>query len=30
MYIFKPKIPIWIYFGGPRIGKCWFILGTAV
>jgi hypothetical protein len=25
-FIFKPKIPIWINFGGPKIGKCWYIL----
>jgi hypothetical protein len=25
-YIFKPKIPIWVNFGGPLNGKCWFIL----
>jgi hypothetical protein len=25
-YIFKPKIPIWVNFGGPKIGKCWNIL----
>jgi hypothetical protein len=25
-YIFIPKIPIWVYFGGPWIGKCWHIL----
>jgi hypothetical protein len=22
-YIFKPKIPIWVNFGGPWIGKRW-------
>jgi hypothetical protein len=21
-FIFKPKIPIWVNFGGPYIGKC--------
>jgi hypothetical protein len=25
-YIFKPNIPIWVYFGGLKNGKCWFIL----
>jgi hypothetical protein len=25
-FIFKPKIPIWVYFGGPWNGKCWYIL----
>jgi hypothetical protein len=24
--IFKPKIQIWAYFGGPWNGKCWYIL----
>jgi hypothetical protein len=23
---FKPKIPIWVNFGGPLNGKCWYIL----
>jgi hypothetical protein len=22
-YIFKPKISIWVNFGGPQNGKCW-------
>jgi hypothetical protein len=22
-FIFKPKIPIWVYFRGPWYGKCW-------
>jgi hypothetical protein len=22
----KPKIPIWVNFGGPQNGKCWYIL----
>jgi hypothetical protein len=21
-FLFKPKIPIWVNFGGPEIGKC--------
>jgi hypothetical protein len=21
-FIFKPKIEIWVHFGGPYIGKC--------
>jgi hypothetical protein len=25
-YIFKPKIPIWVNFGGPYNGKCWYIV----
>jgi hypothetical protein len=25
-HIFKPKIPIWVNFGGPWVGKCWYIL----
>jgi hypothetical protein len=25
-YIFKPKIPIWVNFGGTEKGKCWDIL----
>jgi hypothetical protein len=24
-YIFEPKIPIWVNFGGPKNGKCWYI-----
>jgi hypothetical protein len=26
-FIFKPKIPIWVNFGGPWIEKCWNIYG---
>jgi hypothetical protein len=25
-FVFRPKIPIWVNFGGPWIGKCWDIL----
>jgi hypothetical protein len=25
-FVFKPKIPIWENFGGPWIGKCFYIL----
>jgi hypothetical protein len=25
-HIFKPKIPIWVNFGGSRNGRCWYIL----
>jgi hypothetical protein len=25
-FLFKPKLPIWVNFGGPQIGKCWYIL----
>jgi hypothetical protein len=25
-FILRPKIPIWVYFGGPWNGKCWYIL----
>jgi hypothetical protein len=25
-FIFKPKIPIWVNFGGPWNGKGWYIL----
>jgi hypothetical protein len=25
-FIFKPKIQIWVYFGGPWNGKGWHIL----
>jgi hypothetical protein len=25
-YIFKPKIPMWVNFGGPYNKKCWYIL----
>jgi hypothetical protein len=24
-YIFKPKMPIWINFGGPGNGRCWYV-----
>jgi hypothetical protein len=24
--VFRPKIPIWVYFGGSWYGKCWYIL----
>jgi hypothetical protein len=24
-FVFKPKIPIWVNFGGPKIGKCLYI-----
>jgi hypothetical protein len=24
-FVFKPKIPIWVNFGGPQIGKCLYI-----
>jgi hypothetical protein len=27
-YIFKPKLPIWVHFGGPLNRKCWHILWT--
>jgi hypothetical protein len=23
-FILRPKIPIWVYFGGPWNGKCWY------
>jgi hypothetical protein len=26
MDFFKPKIPIWVNFGGPKMGKCWYVL----
>jgi hypothetical protein len=26
MVYFKPNIPIWVNFGGPWNGKCWYIL----
>jgi hypothetical protein len=26
-FVFKPKIPIWVNFGGPYIGKCLYISG---
>jgi hypothetical protein len=29
-FIFKPKIPIWVNFGVPWIGKCWYILWQSV
>jgi hypothetical protein len=25
-YIIKPKIPIWVNFGGSCDGRCWYIL----
>jgi hypothetical protein len=25
-FILKPKIPIWVNFGGPWNGKYWYIL----
>jgi hypothetical protein len=25
-YIFKPKIPIWVNFGGFFNGRCWYII----
>jgi hypothetical protein len=25
-FVFKPKIPIRVNFGGPLNGKCWYIL----
>jgi hypothetical protein len=25
-FVFEPKIPIWINFGGPCDGRCWYIL----
>jgi hypothetical protein len=25
-FIFKPKIPFWVNFGGSWNGKCWYIL----
>jgi hypothetical protein len=25
-FVFKPKIPIWVKFGGPWNGKGWYIL----
>jgi hypothetical protein len=27
-HIFRPKIPIWVNFGGPCNGRCWYILWT--
>jgi hypothetical protein len=26
MVFFKPKIPIWVNFGGPEIEKCCYVL----
>jgi hypothetical protein len=26
IYIFKPKMPIWVNFGGSCNGRCWYIL----
>jgi hypothetical protein len=25
-FVFKPKIPIWVSFGGSCDGRCWYIL----
>jgi hypothetical protein len=25
-FVFKPKIQIWVNFGGSCYGKCWYIL----
>jgi hypothetical protein len=25
-FVFKPKIAIWVNFGGPWNGKCWYLL----
>jgi hypothetical protein len=25
-FVFKPKIPIWVNFGGSCGGRCWYIL----
>jgi hypothetical protein len=25
-YIFKPKVPMFVNFGGPYNEKCWYIL----
>jgi hypothetical protein len=25
-FVLKPKIQIWVKFGGPEKGKCWYIL----
>jgi hypothetical protein len=25
-FILRPKIPIWVHFGGPCNGKCWYNL----
>jgi hypothetical protein len=25
-FVFKPKIPVWVNFGGPLNGKCWHSL----
>jgi hypothetical protein len=27
-FTFKSKIPIWVNFGGPWIGKCWYIFAV--
>jgi hypothetical protein len=29
-FIFKPKIPIWVNFGGSLNGRCWYIMYMAV
>jgi hypothetical protein len=26
-FVFKPKIPIWVDFGGLANGKSWYLLG---
>jgi hypothetical protein len=26
MFVFEPKIPIWVNFGGSCDGRCWYIL----
>jgi hypothetical protein len=30
IYIFKPKIPIWVTFGGCCIKKCWYAYIMAI
>jgi hypothetical protein len=27
-FVFKPKIQIWVNFGGSCNGRCWYILWT--
>jgi hypothetical protein len=29
-FLFRPKIPIWIYFGGPWNGKCCYIVWSYI
>jgi hypothetical protein len=29
-FLFKPKIPIGVNFGGPQIGKCWYVYYLAI